>query len=92
MDTRSQVKLWTRFEPRRDPSSGRITLSDVFSIARRPMQRVFYQLKYPFPVPDQQPKPPVGHVFLVGKNSDGSALILRGKSSANTYTIISGLK
>jgi hypothetical protein len=56
------------------------------------MQLQFYQLKYPFPIPDQLPVAPVGRVFLLGRNADGSATIFRGKTSDNTYTKISGKK
>jgi hypothetical protein len=56
------------------------------------MQLQFYQLKYPFPIPDQLPVAPFGHEFLLGRNADGSAAIFRGKTSDNTYTKISGKK
>jgi hypothetical protein len=56
------------------------------------MQPHFYQLKYPFPIPDQTPVAPAGRAFLIGRSADGSAAIFRGKTSANTYTKISGKK
>jgi hypothetical protein len=85
------VKLSTQLDPTH-ATYRKKSLDVAFRSPGRPMQLQFYQLKYPFPIPDQNPVAPVGRVFLVGRNADGSATIFRGKTSDNTYTKISGKK